>query len=36
MDEFKNLDRDIENNSKRWKKFVEAEVHALDHKILSI
>ena len=26
MEEFRNLDRDIENNSKRWKKFVEAEV----------
>ena len=25
MDEFRNLDRDIENNSKRWRKFVEAE-----------
>merc|ERR1711952_62745 len=25
MEEFRNLDRDIENNSKRWKKFVEAE-----------
>ena len=25
MDEFRNLDRDIENNAKRWKKFVEAE-----------
>ena len=26
MEEFRNLDRDIENNSKRWRKFVEAEV----------
>merc|ERR1719225_2358711 len=25
MDEFRNLDRDIENNSKRWRKFAEAE-----------
>ena len=25
MDEFRNLDRDIENNQKRWRKFVEAE-----------
>lgn len=25
MDEFRNLDRDIETNAKRWKKFVEAE-----------
>lgn len=25
MDEFRNLDRDIENNAKRWKKFIEAE-----------
>ena len=25
MDEFRNLDRDIESNAKRWKKFVEAE-----------
>ena len=25
MEEFRNLDRDIENNSKRWRKFVEAE-----------
>ena len=25
MEDFRNLDRDIENNSKRWKKFVEAE-----------
>ena len=25
MDEFRNLDRDIENNAKRWKKLVEAE-----------
>ena len=25
MDEFRNLDRDIENNSKRWRKFVESE-----------
>ena len=22
MDEFRNLDRDIENNSKRWRKFI--------------
>ena len=26
MEEFRHLDRDIENNSKRWRKFVEAEV----------
>lgn len=25
MEEFRNLDRDIENNCKRWRKFVEAE-----------
>ena len=25
MEEFRNLDRDIENNAKRWRKFVEAE-----------
>lgn len=25
MDEFRNLDRDIENNSKRWRKFIEGE-----------
>ena len=25
MEEFKNLDRDIEGSSKRWKKFVESE-----------
>ena len=25
MDEFKNLDRDIEGSAKRWKKFVESE-----------
>ena len=25
MDEFRNLDRDVENNAKRWKKYVEAE-----------
>ena len=25
MEEFRNLDRDIENNSKRWRKFVETE-----------
>jgi dynein heavy chain len=25
MDEFRNLDRDIENNAKRWRKFVESE-----------
>ena len=25
MEEFRNLDRDIENNAKRWKKFVESE-----------
>ena len=25
MEEFRNLDRDIENNSKRWQKFVESE-----------
>ena len=26
MDEFKNLDRDIEGSAKRWKKFVESEI----------
>ena len=25
MDEFRNLDRDIEGSAKRWKKFVESE-----------
>ena len=25
MDEYRNLDRDIENNQKRWRKFVEAD-----------
>ena len=25
MEEFKNLDRDIEGSAKRWKKFVESE-----------
>ena len=25
MEDFRNLDRDIENNAKRWRKFVEAE-----------
>ena len=37
MEEFRNLDRDIENNSKRWRKFVEAEVfiqsYGTGHKI---
>ena len=30
MDEFRNLDRDIENNSKRWRKFVESEAPEKD------
>ena len=25
MDEYRNLDRDIENNQKRWRKFVESD-----------
>ena len=30
MDEFRNLDRDIENNSKRWRKFIEGEAPEKD------
>jgi dynein heavy chain len=30
MDEFKNLDRDIEGSAKRWKKFVESEAPEKD------
>ena len=30
MDEFKNLDRDIEGSGKRWKKFVESEYIELE------